>query len=99
MSSRVLFDIQVGPGGDPTRHSRASDETKEGRASFGEMCRSSASPTCVDDACYILQRRNPPSESRTWPVIQALSSETSHATRRATSSAVPQRPAGRAERT
>jgi hypothetical protein len=30
MSSRVLCGLQVGPGGDPTRHARASDETNEG---------------------------------------------------------------------
>jgi hypothetical protein len=34
---------------------------------------------------YIFQRRNPPSELMTWPVIQALSSETSQDTKRETS--------------
>ena len=45
------------------------------------------------------QRRKPPSELMTWPVIQAASSVTSQAIRRAGSSGVPQRPEGKWRRT
>lgn len=41
------------------------------------------------------QRRKPPSELITCPVIQRASSQSSHATSRAASSGLPQRPAGK----
>src|SRR5271168_2924574 len=53
----------------------------------------------LDGDAYVFQRRNPPSELMTCPVIQALSSDTSQDTKRETSSGEPQRAAGSADRT